>query len=365
MKSSFDGKEKENVDLSGPFDPNSIDVDISTVNLGFLLEQLEYGDIDLNPEFQRSSDVWDPKKKSRLIESVLLGLPLPSFYFCEDPNTNKLLIVDGLQRLCAFKDFWIKKSLVLQELQFLKNLEGKKADDFDRNQVRSMKSLKITINTLRKKTPAIVKYVIFNRVNTAGVPLNPQEIRNALYQKQATDLLNRLVNLPSFLKATNNKIKTKRMEDCSLVNRFVAFYLNVEYKGNLDTFMCESLDKVNKMQPNEVESIYESFNTSMETCFMLFGKNSFKRPNLDKEGKFLKLNKAIFETLSVSIARLSDIERKKLIEKKEDFVNNMHLLFKDDKFIKSVTEGTSKIEKVQFRFSQVTNLINQVLNHDK
>ena len=100
----FEGEDQGN--LQGPFDPNEIDVDISVVNLGSLLEQLEYEEIDLKPEFQRSSDVWSKEKKSRLIESVLLGLPLPSFYFSEDPETGKLTIVDGLQRLCAFKDFW-------------------------------------------------------------------------------------------------------------------------------------------------------------------------------------------------------------------------------------------------------------------
>lgn len=71
--------------ITKPFNPNEIDVDISTVNLGSLIEQLENDEIDLQPDFQRAADVWDNVKKSRLIESILLGLPLPSFYFSEDP----------------------------------------------------------------------------------------------------------------------------------------------------------------------------------------------------------------------------------------------------------------------------------------
>ena len=76
---------KSTEEITKPFNPNEIDVDISTVNLGSLIDQLENDEIDLQPDFQRVTDVWDNVKKSRLIESILLGLPLPSFYFSEDP----------------------------------------------------------------------------------------------------------------------------------------------------------------------------------------------------------------------------------------------------------------------------------------
>lgn len=360
---SFEGREYPE-DLSGPFDPNSIDVDISTVNLGSLLEQLEYGEIDLQPEFQRSSDVWSPKQKSRLIESALLGLPLPSFYFSEDPNTGKLIIVDGLQRLCAFKDFWVEKKLVLQGLQFLKYLEGYKYDDLDRNEIRRIKGLKVSINILRKSTPIDVKYVIFQRVNSAGIPLNPQEMRNALYQGSATKLLRKLADSDSFKRATNNKIKPKRMDDCDLVNRFIAFYVGEDYKGNLDTHMCEALDKVNHMGDDEINGVYKAFESSMEVCYEVFKNRAFKRPNPNMEGRFLKLNKAIFETLSVSIAKLPKRERDVLIEKKEVFLKKTLDLFKEYEFINSVTSGTAKVEKVKYRYNQINNLIRGVVGYD-
>ena len=103
-----------NNEITNPFNPNEIDVDIATVNLGSLIEQLENEEIDLKPDFQRAADVWDATKKSRLIESVLLGLPLPSFYFSEDAVTKKLIVIDGLQRLCAFTDFILKKEGALK-----------------------------------------------------------------------------------------------------------------------------------------------------------------------------------------------------------------------------------------------------------
>ena len=355
-----------NNNLQGPFDPNDIDVDISVVNLGSLLEQLEFEEIDLKPEFQRSSDVWTNVEKSRLIESVLLGLPLPSFYFSEDPVTNKLVIVDGLQRLCAFKDFWIEKKLVLAGMQFLTELNGKAVEDLDRTQIRRIKSLKVTLNTLRKGTPPEVKFVIFQRVNTAGVPLTPQEMRNALYQKKATDLLRRMAKLESFKQATGNRVSPKRMTDCDFVNRFVAFFLmKDQYDSDLDSFMGKALEHINKMEPIEIENLYQTFDKSMKVCYQLLGDKAFRRPNPDKKGKYLKTNKAIFEVLSVSIAKLTPYEQTCLISNKELFADRIRSLFTDNDFIKSVTSGTAKLPQVEYRFKQIKEQINFVLGYDK
>jgi len=354
-------------DANGPFDSNKIDVDISVVNLGSLLEQLEYNEIDLKPEFQRASDVWDVIKKSRLIESVLLGLPLPSFYFSEDPGTNKLLIVDGLQRLCAFMDFCIRKTLRLTGMQFLKELEECGYDDLDRTQIRRLRSLKITLNTLRKGTPQRVKFVIFQRVNTGGVPLTPQEMRNALYQKKATDLLREMVSLRSFILATGGKIPSKRMVDCDFANRFVAFYLSGkgEYDGDLDNFMGEALEKVNKMTTLEIENLCDSFDKAMKTCYELLGSTAFKRPNPDKPGSFLKINKAVFDVLSVAMAKLTDGDRMKLTHHKTRFQTGFYNLFQNNDFLSSVTSGTAKVPQVDIRFTQVNDIVNRILNDDK
>ena len=352
-------------DIHGPFDPNAIDVDISVVNLGSLLEQLEYNEIDLQPEFQRESDVWTQVKKSRLIESVLLGLPLPSFYFSEDPETNKLLVVDGLQRLCAFSDFCITKKLKLKGMQFLTGLEGWTYDKLDRTQIRRIKSLKVTLNTLRKNTPQRVKLVIFQRVNTAGVPLTSQEMRNALYQKKATDLLKRMVKLDSFRKATGGKIPSKRMTDCDFANRFVAFYLyRKEYDGNLDEFMGDALENINRMSQQEIDSIHDTFDRSMTICYRLLGNTAFKRPDPQKPNIFLKTNKAIFEVLSVSIAQLSENEQEILVQRKARFQNEIYSLFMNEDFIKSITSGTAKTPQVEYRHTKVQQLIKQVIGYD-
>ena len=363
--SEIEAEDNSIEDVHGPFDPNAIDVDISVVNLGSLLEQLEYKEIDLRPEFQRASDVWSPVKKSRLIESVLLGLPLPSFYFREDPETNKLLVVDGLHRLCAFMDFCITKKLKLKGMQLLTTLEGVTYDELDRTQIRRIKSLKVTLNTLRKNTPQRVKLVIFQRVNTAGVPLTPQEMRNALYQKKATDLLKRMAKLDSFSKATGGKIPSKRMTDCDFANRFVAFYLyRKEYDGNLDEFMGDALEKINKMSQQKIDFIHDIFDRSMKVCYELLGNTAFKRPDPQKPNSFLKTNKAIFEVLSVSIALLTENEQEILIQRKNRFRNEIYSLFRDETFIKAITSGTAMQPQVEYRHTQVQQLIKQVISYD-
>ena len=352
--------------LNGPFDPNDIDVDISTVNLGSLLEQLEYDEIDLKPEFQRSSDVWTPIQKSRLIESILLGLPLPSFYFSEDSASNKLLIVDGLQRLCALKDFWIDQNLKLEGMQFLTSLEGLSFRDLDRTQIRRIKSLKITLNILRKSTPTNVKFVIFQRVNTAGEPLNSQEMRNALYQGKATRLLKEMAKFDSFKKATGGRVKEKRMVNCDFINRFLAFYLRrEEYNGELDTFLNETLAIINLMSDNEIDLIKQAFDNSMDVCYQMLGDTAFRRPDPSKPNQFLRINKAIFEVLSVSIGKLSQTDQQTLICKKDIFKEFIYKLFTDEEFSKSLTSGTAKIPQVNTRFKYVNSVIDKVLGNDK
>ena len=236
-------KQEEIEEIKTPFDPNKIDVDIATVNLGFLIEQLRDNEIDLTPDFQRAANVWKEPQKSRLIESILLGLPLPSFYFSEDAETGKLQIIDGLQRISALSDFILNKEnpLRLERLQFLDaNYGGKCYDDLGQNDKRRINKLKITINTLRKATPLKVKYVIFQRVNTGGVPLTAQEMRNALNPGQPARFIKRLAETITFRNVCN--ISPDRMSDRDFANRFVAFYLNYdEYYGDLDMFLNDCM----------------------------------------------------------------------------------------------------------------------------
>lgn len=350
--------------ITKPFNPNEIDVDISTVNLGSLIEQLENDEIDLQPDFQRAADVWDNVKKSRLIESILLGLPLPSFYFSEDPVSQKLSIIDGLQRICAIRDFVLKEDepLKLEGLQFLKNFEGLTFSQLARPEVKRIKSLKITMNTLRKGTPLDVKYIIFQRVNTAGEPLTPQEMRHALNQGPAAIFIKELANMESFKKATNYSVKSKRMQDRDFVNRFVAFFIGYQdYMGDLDMFLNDKMGELNKMTPAQRNDIRVSFDKAMECCYEIFKKDTFrKRYKITDKRK--PISKSVYDTLSVNIAWLSDEEQHLLLKKAEDFKAGMIRLFNDEKFNFSISTGTGQKYNVEQRFTMVKSLIKEIIS---
>lgn len=358
----YGGRSKEVI--TKPFNPNEIDVDISTVNLGSLIDQLENDEIDLQPDFQRATDVWDNVKKSRLIESILLGLPLPSFYFSEDPASQKLSIIDGLQRICAIRDFVLKKEdpLKLEGLQFLKNFEGLTYSQLARPEVKRIKSLKITMNTLRKGTPLDVKYIIFQRVNTAGEPLTPQEMRHALNQGPAAIFIKELADMESFKKATNYSVRSKRMQDRDFANRFVAFFIGYQdYTGDLDMFLNDKMGELNRMTSEQREGIRVSFDKAMKCCYDIFKEDTFrKRYKLDDRRK--PISKAVYDTLSVNIAWLSDEERKLLLKNAEAFKDGMIRLFNDKKFNFSISTGTGQKYNVEGRFTMVKSLIKEIIS---
>ena len=207
----YDGAEPR---ITKPFDPSKIKLDIATVNLLALINELENDEINLSPDFQRATDVWDSKEKSRLIESILLGLPLPSFYFNEDEGGNTRSVIDGVQRLCAIRDFVLGKEengqrtyLKLEGLQFLKQYEGLTFADLTRPDVRRIHSMKITTNTLGYETPSEVKLIIFQRVNSAGIPLTQQEMRHAINQGIPADFIRELSENSSVLRAPSQHVE--------------------------------------------------------------------------------------------------------------------------------------------------------------
>ncbi|MBW1616923.1 MAG: DUF262 domain-containing protein, partial [Deltaproteobacteria bacterium] len=145
--------EKEDVGASkitDPYNPEEIKIDQKNLNLGFIIEMLENEEIDLMPDFQRNMDLWDDTKKSRLIESLLLGLPIPSFYFSEEANRDKQLVVDGLQRLCAFQDFIVDKKLKLSNLQFLESYKDKFYEDLSREDKRKISGTQLNCYVIQK-----------------------------------------------------------------------------------------------------------------------------------------------------------------------------------------------------------------------
>ena len=120
------------IPIERPFNPKEINIKSKTMSLDNIIKRIRESEIDMAPDFQRKGDLWTPDKQSRLIESMLIKLPLPAFYF-DGTEDEKWLVVDGLQRLSAIKNFVVDENLRLQGLEFLENINGKTFSELPRN----------------------------------------------------------------------------------------------------------------------------------------------------------------------------------------------------------------------------------------
>ena len=355
-------------EIRPPYDPSKIRVDHQNVNLGTIIEMLEFNEIDLMTDFQRKEGLWNNTQKSQLIESILLGLPLPSFYFSVDELTGRWSVVDGLQRLSTLNEFIVKRELKLTGLEFLESYIGRTFKDFTREDIRKISGFKINLYLIDRETPHDVKFLIFRRVNSGGLVLSPQEMRHALNQGKPARFVMELACLESFKIATGNKIKPDRQEDRDYVTRFISFYLlgyEDNYGGELNTFMNRGMALLNQKSDQELKEIEIAFSRSMELAYKIFNKTAFRKTLDLSSKKRYPLSKSIFDTVSVNLAWLSCIQQEILLNKGEEVVRKLNYLYKqNDDFYNSVSVGTGKRRNVYIRFTIVKNLFKEILGND-
>jgi len=305
-----------------PYNPESIKVQTKPFNLSLISNMIDEGYIDLSPDFQRNF-VWNPFQKSRLIESVLLRIPLPMFYFAEDEVGN-ISVVDGLQRLTTIKEYMDNK-FALKGLEYLsKSCEGRYFSDKNKDgtpnnlSVLEPKYLKwfnmtqLTVNVIDPSSPAKVKYDIFRRINTGGKPLNNQEIRNSLASKTLRATLKEMVALEEFKLATDWSIKSTRMEDQEVALRFICFHRFYHedqtlsnYNGNMEFSLDNITERLAKMKKEDLEIYVKLFSKSMLNAFYLFGRFAFRKnitDHLIPAAHKQLINKALFVSWSVLLS---------------------------------------------------------------
>jgi uncharacterized protein with ParB-like and HNH nuclease domain len=354
------GQEKEEIvsdeKIMDPFDPTLIRVETKTMTIDLLLTRIKHKELELTPGFQRKGGLWSDDAQSRLIESTLIRIPLPAFYV-DGTNDEKWLMVDGQQRLTALKRFVLDQEFALQGLEFLTQLEGKKYSTLSRPYQRRIVETQVTVFLIDKGTPPAVKFNIFKRINTGGLPLSPQEIRHALNQGKATELLARLADSKEFKLATASTIDSDRMEDREYILRFFAFTLfpYTEYRTKeFDSFLNDSMHVINIMSDRGITNLESQFFRAMNAFYDLLSKDAFRFHGL--------ANKALFECWSVNLSQLGDEqlqllkERKKLLQK--EFRN---LIMINSDFLESQFFVGDNSSKVKRRFSTIEQLIKDVL----
>lgn len=355
-------------EITEPFNPKDVDIISQPMVISNIIDQLKCGDILLEPDFQRHPDLWDDEKQSRLIESLMIRIPLPTFYF-DSADDDKLIVVDGLQRLYAIKRFMVldkddEKRLKLTNLEYLNEYEGRKFEELPPNMQRRIKTQTLTTYVIRPGTPDKVRTSIFTRINTGGLTLEPAEIKNSVYRGQAANLLKELAYSEEFKKATRNKIDSKRMLDCEFVNRFLAFYLLgiKQYSGNLEDYLNEVMIRLQKESKETIEKCRIDFFKAMKYAACIFEEKAFRKIN--KNGQYGRINKPLYDAITVNLAKLSIQECERLLRKKDKLLEQYIELLKDEKFVNIITSGTAAIDNVKGRHSTIHGLFQEVLKDD-
>ena len=340
-----------------PFDPSKISITMKPMTLDALIKRIQNDEIEFDTSFQRKAGLWSKRQKSQLLESIFFRIPLPGFYF-DATNEDKWLIIDGLQRVSTLKEFAVDKSLKLQELEFFPELNGCNYDKLPRTFQRRIDETVINVYLVNPSTPENVKFNIFKRINTGGLTLEPQEIRNALFQGQATVFLQECSKMECFINASAGSIKSERMLDREFILRYVAFcYLDLElYNGNIDEFLNEGMKFLNHANISEIKKMQEEFAFVMNSVFAVMGNNSFRK--ICADGRRRPINKVIFESWCYVFRTLTieDIERLK--EKKDkvqkeymrlcESQNYLYLLKVPDK--KALYARISAVKELVYQF---------------
>ncbi len=359
------GLEKEPNDsnqITDPFDPEQIKIRTATVLIEHLVTRIKYEEIDLTPDFQRLRGIWNSERKSRLIESLLLRIPIPVFYVASQENDD-WSVVDGLQRMSTIFDF-VSDKFGLEKLQYLTSFENLKHSQLPRPMQRRISETQLIVNVIDPGTPPEVMFNIFLRINTGGLTLNGQEIRHAMHRGPVRDFLQRLAESQGFLQATDHSVRPTRMADRECVLRFLAFYLSSpdQYSdSDLDSYLAGTMKAINRMNDSQRAEIEKAFDKAMKAAYAIFGDDAFrKRSHWDHNRR--AVSRALFEVWSVHLARLDSAQIATVLADKEKVKEKfMELMNIDSDFDRAISYSTGGPQRVHKRFDAVKELLEEIL----
>ena len=360
--SGLEREQEEPNEITRPFDPGKIKIRTMNIVVDQIVKRIEHNEVDLAPDFQRMAGIWNDVRKSRLVESLLLRIPIPVFYVAADKE-DKWSVVDGLQRISTIHTY-MAGHFPLTKLEYLKKLDGCRYMDLPRPMQRRISETQLVVNVIEPGTPGEVMFNIFRRINTGGMMLNGQEIRHALHPGPVRDYLKKLSTAKEFLNATNNSIRTNRMADRECILRFLAFHINPweEYSVNdLDGHLGRTMKKINKMDSSERIDISNDFKKSMKAAFRIFKQNAFRKC-YDLDDKRRPISKALFEVWGVGLARRSDREIGILVKNRKKIIRQfMSLMNEDKEFDTAISYSTGSPSRIRKRFQTIDDLIEECL----
>jgi hypothetical protein len=324
--------------------------------IDLLWHQAKDGDLILQPEFQRYF-VWDNAKSSRLIESVLLDVPLPTIYLVEEED-GKESVIDGQQRLTSFFKF-LDGELPLSGLRILPELNGKRFADLDAESKRRFKKATLRTITIQNDSNPNLRFEIFERLNTGSVALNDQELRNCIYRGEYNDLIRSLANDPDFRFITGINKPEKRMRDVQLVLRSAGFYhaSYLKYAPPMTAFLNNEMERYRNISALDADEYRREFKKSVSLIRSMLGTNAFKRYYMGREGhqnghwETKKFNASLYDILMWGFTQYRDKSQvfPYLDRLREGLID---LMTTDQEFIDSIELSTSSKNAVHKRFDK-------------
>ena len=309
-----------------------------------VVRRITNGGFVLNPDFQRDF-VWTIEKQSRLIESIILRIPLPVFYLAEDKQ-GRTIVVDGLQRLSTFRDFLGNRFRL--NLPDQGSLNGKRFEELTAKLKNRIEDCNLELYVIDSKVPERAKLDIFERVN-GGEPLTRQQMRNCLYMGPSTRWLKDQAATELFLEATGRSLDANKMRDREFINRFCAFHLlGVERysKGDMDEFLASALERMNRMTSAELDRVTEAFRLSLENNLSLFGRHAFRKHTPGRVDRSV-INASLWDVMSCLLAKYPGL---RVSDRRERFLDTFYQLLNDREFNDAITYSPNDTKKVKRRF---------------
>ena len=305
-----------------------------------LMEDIANKDLIVNPDFQRR-DVWNQVQKSRLIESLLLNIPIPVLYFAEDDDGTRV-VVDGQQRLRAIYDY-VTGKFKLKSLEVLANLNAKGWEDLTPRQSRMIENRTLRCVVISAKSDRNLRFEMFQRLNTGGVSLNEQELRNSLFRGKLNDLLEELAKNKQWLFLLRTSTPNPRFKHHELILRFLAMNENLEiYRPPLRIFLNNFMRAERNPSEEKLEIFRSNFLSAVDRVNSVFSNNAFRRYQLDKTGNLdfeNQLNRAVYD---VQMLSLLNVEERIIDDKKESiFELFKRLSIENETFTDALTQATS------------------------
>lgn len=366
--------EDENEDGDSIYPAANIKIDPVQFSIFELKRRYDRGMVELDPDFQRNY-VWKNKQKSELIESVVMGIPLPLIYMAETME-GSLVIVDGRQRLTTFFDY-MDDQFTINGLRILQELNGCRFSDLEKDEKKrkyatNIEDFQLSIQIIKYPTPDRMRFDIFDRVNRGGTPLNNQEMRNALYQGNATRLLNRLAQSEEFKYATGYSISPVHMKDKYIILRALSFYLwkkgglvkrdgkLVSYRSDIEEFLGYAMEQFNRTKEDELKKIENFFKKVMEQTYRILGKDAFRIPT--DSGRRRPVSMTLFESLFYLFALILKEEEVNIEEQEKRIEEAVSEMLEDSVFLDALTYNVDSAVHVEERFSVVEKKYEELTN---